>query len=219
MVLWQHWQQADSLSRLVVLVLLAMSVATWVVVITKWRWLHGAGRTCDLAVSAFWRADAWDEGEAAVRAHDPAGWIWPLVLAARQAQEPAGSGLTQQAGLAQLVTRALREALGSASARLHWGQTLLATVGATSPFVGLLGTVWGIVLALQSMASESQMTLEKISGPVGEALVMTAAGLAVAIPAVLAYNLFGRRAAAVESALDAFAHDLRELVLQPDPKA
>lgn len=219
MAIWQHWQQADALSRMVVLALLFMSVITWVVALAKLAMLRGARRSVTTAIDAFWRTDRLDEGEQAVRLHDLASWVLPMVLAASDAVQHAGSGLERQAGAEQRLTRRLREALGSSSARLHWGQTALATVGATAPFVGLLGTVWGIVLALQGMAAESQMTLDKVSGPVGEALVMTAAGLAVAIPAVLFYNVLGRLAAGLEGVLDAFAHDLRGLVVQSPPQA
>lgn len=91
---------------------------------------------------------------------------------------------------------------------MQWGQTLLATVGATAPFVGLLGTVWGIHHALATLAGSGQIGIEQLAGPVGEALVMTAAGLAVALPAVLAYNLMGRAAGQMEALLEGFAHDL-----------
>jgi biopolymer transport protein ExbB len=95
---------------------------------------------------------------------------------------------------------------------LQFGQVLLATVGSTAPFVGLLGTVWGIYHALTGLVGAGQVTIDKIAGPVGEALIMTAAGLAVAIPAVLAYNLFGRYINRIEADLEGFARDLRELL-------
>ena len=105
--------------------------------------------------------------------------------------------------------RALREALHSALRRLQGGQILLATVGATAPFVGLLGTVWGIHHALASISTQAGgFTIDKVAGPVGEALIMTAFGLAVAIPAVLAYNVFGRLIGRIEAELEGFAHDL-----------
>ena len=96
-------------------------------------------------------------------------------------------------------------------AHLQAGQVLLASIGSTAPFVGLFGTVWGIYHALVSLSAGGSITIEKVSGPVGEALVMTAAGLAVAIPAVLAYNVFGKMVGACEAELEGFAHDLREL--------
>jgi biopolymer transport protein ExbB len=100
-------------------------------------------------------------------------------------------------------------------ARLQYGQVLLATVGATAPFVGLLGTVWGIYHALIGIAHAGQVSIDKISGPVGESLIMTAAGLMVAIPAVLAYNVQGRAIGHIEAELEGFARDLRELLGGP----
>lgn len=97
-------------------------------------------------------------------------------------------------------------------ARLQFGQVWLATVGSTAPFVGLLGTVWGIYHALLGMSDPGQLSLDRIAAPVGEALVMTAAGLAVAIPAVLAYNVQGRAVARIEAELEGFARDLRDLL-------
>jgi biopolymer transport protein ExbB len=121
----------------------------------------------------------------------------------------AGAG-----GREQQLTRRLRNALHGAVSRLQFGQTLLATIGAIAPFVGLLGTVWGIFHALTGIAAAGQVSIEKVAGPVGEALIMTAAGLAVAIPAVLAYNWFGRIVARLEGELEGFARDLRELFSQ-----
>ena len=100
--------------------------------------------------------------------------------------------------------------------RLQWGQLLLATAGSVSPFVGLLGTVWGIFNALTGMAEAGQITIDKVAGPVGEALVMTAAGLAVAIPAVLAYNVMGRQISRIEVLLEGFAHDVLALLSDAD---
>ena len=99
--------------------------------------------------------------------------------------------------------------------RLQWGQVWLATAGSTSPFIGLLGTVWGIFNALTGMADAGQLSIDKVAGPVGEALIMTAAGLAVAIPAVLGYNLLGRRIGQIEAELEGFAHDVRALLADP----
>ena len=101
---------------------------------------------------------------------------------------------------------------------MQFGQVLLASIGSTAPFVGLFGTVWGIYHALVAIATAGSITIDKVAGPVGEALIMTAAGLAVAIPAVLAYNLFGKWVGAAEAELEGFAHDLREMLLD-DRKA
>jgi biopolymer transport protein ExbB len=110
------------------------------------------------------------------------------------------------------VTRALRDALQAVLRRLQSGQVLLATVGSTAPFVGLLGTVWGIYHALIGIAGGAPISIDRISGPVGESLTMTAAGLSVAIPAVLGYNILGRVIARIEADLEGFAGDLRELL-------
>ena len=112
----------------------------------------------------------------------------------------------------QQLTRVLRNALHAVLHKLQFGQVLLATVGSTAPFVGLLGTVWGIYHALTAIALEGQISIDKVAGPVGEALVMTAAGLAVAIPAVLGYNIYGRLIGRIEADLEGFARDLRELL-------
>jgi biopolymer transport protein ExbB len=217
MTVWQHLMQGDSLSRLVVLVLLLMSVATWVVVIWKVWMLRRAGPSVALAVSAFWQSANPDDAMVRMRATDVEHLALPLVNAAMrvQADGPAGGAVTLagQTPVEQRLTRLLRDALVSGQRRLQFGQVLLATVGATAPFVGLLGTVWGIYHALLGMGGGGVIGLEQVSGPVGEALVMTAAGLGVAIPAVLAYNVLGRWSAQIESALDAFAHDVRAWAL------
>ena len=140
----------------------------------------------------------------------------PLVAAAQGVVQPspasAAATLAAAGPLSQQLTRVLRDALHTVLGRLQYGQVLLATVGATAPFVGLLGTVWGIYHALTALGGGGQVTIDRLSGPVGEALVMTAAGLAVAIPAVLAYNVFGRLIGRIEADLEGFALDLRDLL-------
>jgi len=125
---------------------------------------------------------------------------------------PAGDTLAAAGERAQQLTRTLRDALHAIMGRLQFGQVLLATIGSTAPFVGLLGTVWGIYHALIGIAGSGQISIERVAGPVGEALIMTAAGLAVAIPAVLAYNWFGRVIGRIEAELEGFARDLREML-------
>ena len=127
-------------------------------------------------------------------------------------QTAAKSSLALAGDKAQQLTRVLRNALHVVLNKLQFGQVLLATVGSTAPFVGLLGTVWGIYHALTAIATAGQITIDRVSGPVGEALIMTAAGLAVALPAVLAYNIFGRSIGRMEADLEGFARDLRELL-------
>jgi biopolymer transport protein ExbB len=145
-----------------------------------------------------------------MRAFDREQLVLPLVEAA---QDKPANNLAASADLSQQLTRVLRDALHRVLRKLQTGQVLLATVGSTAPFVGLLGTVWGIYHALTGIAGAGQVSIEKIAGPVGEALIMTAAGLAVAIPAVLGYNILGRFIASIEADLEGFARDLRELLL------
>jgi biopolymer transport protein ExbB len=204
--------EGDAISRLVAWVLLVMSVASWVVIVWKGAMLLRLGRSLSRCVAAFWQAPGWAQAEQRVQALDTQGVLMPLLQAVQQrpAATLAGAGDER----AQL-TRVLRDGLQQLGHRLQYGQILLATVGATAPFVGLLGTVWGIYLALTGMAASGQVAIDQITGPIGEALIMTAAGLAVALPAVLAYNVMGRRIGQLEAELEGFAHDLRELLVAP----
>jgi biopolymer transport protein ExbB len=204
--------EGDAISRLVAWVLLVMSVASWVVIVWKGAMLLRLGRSLSRCVAAFWQAPGWAQAEQRVQALDTQGVLMPLLQAVQQrpAATLAGAGDER----AQL-TRVLRDGLQQLGHRLQYGQILLATVGATAPFVGLLGTVWGIYLALTGMAASGQVAIDQITGPIGEALIMTAAGLAVALPAVLAYNVMGRRIGLLEAELEGFAHDLRELLVAP----
>lgn len=205
----QLFLQGDGVSRAVALLLLAMSVASWVVILWKSWLLQRAGGDVVRCIAAFWSSVSVQEAIEKLNAFDRESLILPLVMATKM---QADATLAAAGDRSQQLTRVLRDALHLALAKLQYGQVLLATVGATAPFVGLLGTVWGIYHALIGIANAGQVTIDKISGPVGESLIMTAAGLAVAIPAVLAYNVQGRVVARIEAALEGFARDLRELV-------
>jgi biopolymer transport protein ExbB len=204
--------EGDAISRLVAWVLLVMSGASWVVIVWKGAMLLRLGRSLSRCVAAFWQAPGWAQAEQRVQALDTQGVLMPLLQAVQQ--RPAATLAAAGDERAQL-TRVLRDGLQQLGHRLQYGQILLATVGATAPFVGLLGTVWGIYLALTGMAASGQVAIDQITGPIGEALIMTAAGLAVALPAVLAYNVMGRRIGQLEAELEGFAHDLRELLVAP----
>lgn len=208
MNLAQIFLQGDALARSVALLLLAMSVTSWVVILWKTWLLRRANADVVRCIAAFWQAGSVADAVQNIRAFDRESLILPLVLSTHL---EANQTLASKGDRAQQLTRVLRNALHAALARLQHGQVLLATIGATAPFVGLLGTVWGIYHALIGIASVGQVTIDKISGPVGESLIMTAAGLLVAIPAVLAYNVLGRAVARLEAELEGFARDLREL--------
>jgi biopolymer transport protein ExbB len=211
------WRQGDVVTQGTALVLLAMSVASWVVIAWKLRLMRRASADVSRCTAAFWQAPSMELAAQRLQGFDRDALVRPLVDAARTIAESPRSGapmnLAASGSLSQRLTRVLRDALHEVLGRLQFGQVLLATVGSTAPFVGLLGTVWGIYHALTAIAGAGQITIDRVSGPVGEALIMTAAGLAVAIPAVLAYNVFGRLIGRIEADLEGFARDLRELVL------
>ncbi|MDD2610889.1 MAG: MotA/TolQ/ExbB proton channel family protein [Giesbergeria sp.] len=215
-----HWlHQGDFVTQGTAALLLLMSVASWVVIVWKSWLMHRARVDVARGVAAFWQASSWPVARQQIAALDREALVLPLVEAADALAQPPGGSITlAQAGSAsQQLTRVLRDALHRVLGKLQWGQVLLATIGSTAPFVGLLGTVWGIYHALTAIASAGQISIEHVAGPVGEALVMTAAGLAVAIPAVLAYNIFGRLLGRIEADLEGFARDLRELVVDASP--
>ncbi|WOP15736.1 MotA/TolQ/ExbB proton channel family protein [Ottowia sp. SB7-C50] len=206
----QHvFAQSDAIGKAVAILLLLMSIASWVVILWKSWMLRRAGGDVVRSVAAFWQAPTLDEASSRIGGFDRGQLVLPLLQAT---QAPAGGTLAAAGDRGQQLTRALRDALHGIMGRLQFGQVLLATIGSTAPFVGLLGTVWGIYHALISIAGSGQMSIEKVAGPVGEALIMTAAGLAVAIPAVLAYNWFGRIIGRIEAELEGFARDLREFL-------
>jgi biopolymer transport protein ExbB len=204
------WAAGDSISHAVAILIAVMSVASWYLILAKtWDWwrMRGAAR----AVGAFWAASSVSEGIEHLR---QAGSDSPYAFLASQADccnhdcEVAAGRLASRLDPAEQMERALRQQLSTTQAGMESGLTFLATTGATAPFVGLFGTVWAIYHALVAIGISGQAALEKIAGPVGEALVMTAAGLAVALPAVFAYNAFTRANRVLLADLDAFAHDL-----------
>jgi biopolymer transport protein ExbB len=209
--LTQYWAQGDAIGHAVAIMLLLMSISAWVVIFWKGWLLARARRDLTRGAQLFWRASDLGAARQALKETDREGVLLPLVEAV---SEPAANGtLEAQAMPEAQLTRRLRDSLHGVLARLQVGQVLLASVGAVSPFVGLFGTVWGIYHAMMGIATEGSVSLDKVAGPVGEALIMTAAGLAVAIPAVLAFNIFGKIVSACEADLEGFAHDLRETLL------
>lgn len=205
------WEQGDLVTQAVALVLLLMSVSTWVVILWKGWTLSRARRDLGRGVIAFWQACDLDAARQTLHGVDREHVLMPLVLAVAQPATPGS--LEARAQRSAQLTRRLRDALHGVLGRLQAGQVVLASVGSVAPFVGLLGTVWGIYHAMVAIGTEGSASLDKVAGPVGEALIMTAVGLAVAIPAVLAYNVFGKLVSACEADLEGFAHDLREAVL------
>ncbi len=205
------WSQGDAITRTVAALLLLMSVSAWVVILWKGWLLRRVRKDIERAVPAFWAAPSLDAGREQLAAFDRERALLALLSAA--VATPPGGTLEAKGHADSQLTRRLRDALHGVLAQLQFGQVLLASIGSTAPFIGLFGTVWGIYHALISIAAAGSITIERVSGPVGEALVMTAAGLAVAIPAVLAYNIFGKMVGSCEAELEGFAHDLREMIM------
>lgn len=219
--------QADVVGQTLLALLLLMSLMSWAVIVLKA--LNGLlqRRQSQRFIERFWNAPSLSQ-VAAELADRPAGEprdpYSQLTLQALQAQaHHARHGATRlgEAGSASdFVTRTLRKALDAQVMRLENGQSLLATIGATAPFVGLFGTVWGVYHALLTIGAGGTAgpgSLSQIAGPVGEALIMTGLGLAVAIPAVMAYNLYTRRNRVVAAQLDAFASELHTFVAMGQP--
>lgn len=210
------WSQSDALIRAVTLLLLGLSVASWGIMASK------ALRLLRLRALARWiEGDFWRQADlaAAGRAlgeRDPAGPFAALVhegLAAAEHHREAESRLAGAVSRDEWLARALRGALDESVAGLQRGLPLLASVSSTTPFIGLFGTVWGIYHALIAIGSSGQAGIEQVAGPVGEALLMTALGLAVAIPATLGYNALVRQNKALVQRLNRFAQDVHACLL------
>ncbi|MBA4710232.1 MotA/TolQ/ExbB proton channel family protein [Aquitalea aquatica] len=206
------WQQGDAVSHTLAILLVLMSIASWSLLLIKlleqWR-LRQALRH---ALPAFWQAGSKQAAQQVLVTRDGSQLLSGIALQAEHAaQAYAGkSGLGLGGGLdaGEYLGRTLQQTLLQAQARLEQGLTMLASIGATAPFVGLFGTVWGIYHALISLSGHGQMNIDQVAGPVGEALIMTAIGLFVAIPAVLAYNACTRNNRLMLAALEGFAHGL-----------
>ncbi|MFZ5521816.1 MAG: MotA/TolQ/ExbB proton channel family protein [Pseudomonadota bacterium] len=205
------WAPGDAVTRLVAIMLLLASIASWVTILYKGWLLRRVRLDLRRSVAAFWAAPDLEDARRQLTAFDREGIVAPLLDAGLAA---APSGTLEAAGQREAqLTRRLRDALHAVVQRLQLGNVLLASIGATAPFVGLFGTVWGIYHAMLGISAAGDAGIDKIAGPVGEALIMTALGLLVAIPAVLAYNAFNKQVSATEVELEGYAHDLRELLL------
>ena len=197
--------QGDALSTTLALALLGMSVASWTVIFYKAWLLHRVSADVVTAKAAFWQARDVQQGIQALSAVERTAVLLPLAQANQQLMPGT---LGAQGDVSAQRTRVLRDALHGVLHRLQTGQVLLATVGSTAPFVGLLGTVWGIYHALISIGASGQVGMDRVAGPIGEALIMTALGLVVAVPAVLGYNALVRGNKFILGQLNRFAHDL-----------
>lgn len=203
--------QTDGLGKALFILLAVMSLASWYFIVSKAVSHLRQRRASERFVELFWNATTIEEvkNEIATHgAHEPFSHLTSHALYTAEHHNRTGGKIGDAGTLGDSLTRSMRKVLDEETSELENGLTLLATVGATAPFVGLLGTVWGVYGALVSIGMSGAGTLDKVAGPVGEALIMTGLGLAVALPAVVGYNAFTRANRVTMARLDAFAHDL-----------
>ncbi|HEY4213532.1 MAG TPA: MotA/TolQ/ExbB proton channel family protein [Steroidobacteraceae bacterium] len=199
------WASNDLVAHAVLLLLILMSLSSWYVMLTKlWdqRKLKQSSRVVE---KQFWTAPSIKDGVERLKKGDEYRLIAEDGL--RAASHHDGR-LTDRIDLHEWITMSLQRSVDQVNSRLQGGLGLLATVGSVSPFVGLFGTVWGILGALQGIGIAGQASIDKVAGPVGEALIMTAFGLLVAVPAVMGYNWVLGRNKGVQESLRNFASDL-----------
>jgi biopolymer transport protein ExbB len=202
------WASSDLVTKVVLLLLVIMSMGSWYIMIVKVLEQSKMGRQGKDA-QAFWSAKTVAEGTAALAQESPYRFL----------ADAAGTAVSKHHGLMghiplnDWIAMAIQRAVDRVHSNTQSGLAFLATVGSTSPFVGLFGTVWGIYHALTAIGISGQASIDKVAGPVGEALIMTAIGLAVAVPAVLAYNWLVRRNKAVMDEVRTFGNDLHAVVL------
>jgi len=213
--------QSDAVAKTLLAILVVMSIASWAIIAIKGLslWLRN-GRS-QAFLNFFWNSTSLDAvaGEIATHgARDPFSHLTGHAMHAQAHHARYGAAKLEEAGSSsEFVTRTIKKVLDEEMSRLENGLTLLATVGATAPFVGLFGTVWGVYHALVAIGISGAGTLDKVAGPVGEALIMTGLGLAVAIPAVVGYNWLTRANRVLAAKLDAFAYELHTFVSMGQP--
>jgi biopolymer transport protein ExbB len=208
------WAQGDVVAKGTLLILVLMSMGSWYVIITKFFEQSKAAKFATEAKDNFWSASSLRQGTDGLAEDSPFRFI------AEKGLESANkhTGLLGAVDFNTWTTQSIQRAIGNVQSRLQDGLAVLATVGSTSPFVGLFGTVWGIYNALVKIGMSGQASIDKVAGPVGESLIMTAIGLAVAVPAVLGYNWLVRRNKAVMEDVNAFGSDLHSVLLASSNK-
>jgi biopolymer transport protein ExbB len=213
--------QSDIVGKTLLAILIAMSVASWAILLIKGATLALRNGRSHAFLDLFWNSASLDAvaGEIATHgARDPFSHLASHAMQAQAHHAKYGAARLVEAGTSsEFVTRTIKKVLDEEMARLENGLTVLATVGATAPFVGLFGTVWGVYHALVAIGISGSGTLDKVAGPVGEALIMTGLGLAVAIPAVMGYNWLTRANRVLAARLDAFAYELHTFVSMGQP--
>ena len=204
--------QSDVVGKSLLAILVVMSIISWVLIIYKGAITWSRSRRSREFLRFFWNTTSLESVTSEIQthgAHCPFSHLTSHAIHAREHHARYGASKLSEAGtLQEFLTRTMKKVIDEETSRLENGLAVLATIGATAPFVGLFGTVWGVYHALIAIGMSGAGTLDKVAGPVGEALIMTGIGLAVAIPAVMGYNWLSRSNRVVLSRLDAFAYEL-----------
>ena len=210
------WREGDFVSKGTLVIMFIMSMATWYILVTKLFEQYKLFKQADeLTTSGFWTAAHLSDGLAALKKGSAFAYIGESALSATEHH----GGMLQHIDFNTWVTMGIQRAMDNVQNRLQDGLAVLATIGSTSPFIGLFGTVWGIYHALTAIGIAGQASIDKVAGPVGEALIMTAIGLAVAVPAVLGYNWLVRRNKVAMEKVRAFGSDLHSVILGAKAKS
>lgn len=207
---WSHyWMHLDEMGKFVAFLLIAMSLLSWYTLLSK-SWTFWRIRRSTSGLTTFWNAPTIEDAAQLLAHTDVEKIFTPLINQSLKAAQDHlnGQSLMAKSDFPDVISRVLRQEMNQVTVRLESGLTLLASIGATAPFIGLLGTVLGIYGALTAISGAGTIQLDIVAGPVGEALIMTAMGLMVAIPAVLGYNGFNRINRITLAELDGFAFDL-----------
>ncbi len=203
------WKGSDLVAKATLVILVIMSMGSWYIIITKLYEQHRMGQQAKDANKKFWKAPTVRQGAETLKKSSPYRFIAESGIEATQKHD----GLLGSVDLNDWITMSIQRAIENVSARTQDGLAFLATVGSTAPFIGLFGTVWGIYHALTAIGIAGQASIDKVAGPVGEALIMTAIGLAVAVPAVLGYNWLVRRNKVAMDQVRGFGADLHAVLL------
>jgi len=208
------WKGGDAVAKITLAILAIMSVGSWYIIITKVYEQSKMGAQARAAEKNFWKAPTVQEGAAGLKTSSPFRFIAEAGIEATSKH----TGLLEKVDMNEWITMSIQRAIDNVQSRTQDGLAFLATVGSTAPFVGLFGTVWGIYHALTAIGIAGQASIDKVAGPVGEALIMTAFGLAVAVPAVLGYNWLVRRNKSAMERVRSFGADLHAVLLSTTPK-
>ncbi|MBL8311010.1 MAG: MotA/TolQ/ExbB proton channel family protein [Burkholderiales bacterium] len=203
------WAEGDVVAKSTLIIMVIMSVGTWYIMISKLLELAKVGRQAKAAAATFWSAPSVSAGIDTLKEQSPFRFLAEAAVEATKKHE----GLLAHIGLADWLGQSIQRATDSVQSNLQNGLAFLATVGSTAPFVGLFGTVWGIYNALVKIGVSGQASIDKVAGPVGEALIMTAIGLAVAVPAVLGYNFIVRKNKTTMDGIRHFGSDLYSVLM------